>query len=323
MSTIDDSAPPPGMPTPAATVVHEIDILDLRQIFPREDHDFTPWLARTENLARLARTLDCELELIMIEAGIGAFRTDILARNVRDGTIVVIENQFRRSDHDHLGKALTYLAAHDAKTVIWLAESFADEHRATLAWLNDHTPEDVGFYAVAPRLMRIAASPPGLQFEIVVAPNRFVKTSKSSFTLDPALAPLRAAFWSYFLDQANAEPTLAACKRRYGGRLGFLWLLPPVADEWAGDEPHVLVYLTAPTRGPQGVGLEIYGRDRMAGNVETAERLEQLRTALGARGVLGLIPADLADEDSQRQAAAQLMTRAKDAVEELIGAFGG
>jgi hypothetical protein len=61
----------------------------------------------------------------------------------------------------------------------------------------------------------------------------------------------------------------------------------------------------------------------MAGNVETAERLEQLRTALGARGILGLIPADLADEDSQRQAAAQLVTRAKDAVEELIGAFGG
>ena len=112
-------------------------------MFPREDYDFTPWLGQPENLARLARSLGRELEFHALEAGTGSFRTDILARDLADGSIVVIENQFGRSDHDHLGKALTYLAAHEAKTVIWVAENFADEHRATLAWLNDHTSESL------------------------------------------------------------------------------------------------------------------------------------------------------------------------------------
>jgi hypothetical protein len=321
MPTTDDTAPPPPGTAAAGILVHEIETLDLRQIFPREDHDFTPWLAQPENLARLARTLDCDLELLKVEATTGAFRTDILARNLKDNAVVIIENQFRRSDHDHLGKALTYLAAHDAKLVVWVAETFADEHRAALAWLNDHTPEDVGFYAVAPQLMRIAGSPPGLQFEIVVAPNQFVKASKTGFTLDPGIAPLRAAFWSYFVALAEAEPALATCKRRYGGRLGFLWLLPPVAGRWAEDEPHVLVYLTAPSRGRQGIGIGVEGRSRPAGEPEFTARLEQVRAHLAANGSFGTMPADLGDKVAQREAAALLVARAKDAVQVLQSAF--
>ncbi len=321
MSPTDDPDPMPAGTVPAGIVVHEIETLDLRRIFPREDYDFTPWLARPENLARLGRALDCELELLTVEASTGAFRTDILARNLGDGTVVVIENQFRRSDHDHLGKALTYLAAHDAKTVVWVAESFADEHKAALAWLNDHTPEDVGFYAVAPQLMRIAGSPPGLQFEIVVAPNRFVKASKTGFTLDPGLMSLRSAFWSDVVALAAAEPALAACKRRYGGRLGFLWLLPPVAERWCEDEPHVLLYLTAPSRGRQGVGIGIEGRSRLAGEPELTARLEQVRAQLAATGKLGTTPAELGDAAARRAAAVLLVARAKAAVEALQGAF--
>ena len=94
---------------------------------------------------------------------------------------------------------MTYLAAHEAKIVVWLAEFFADEHRAALTWLNDNTPEDVSFYGVAPRLMRIAGSPPGLRFDIVIAPNAFVKKKKQEeHKIDEAIPALRSSFWSDF-----------------------------------------------------------------------------------------------------------------------------
>jgi hypothetical protein len=115
-------------------------------------------------LARLSRALAMDLELVGAEVSTGGFRTDIVARDRSSGEVVVIENQFGRSDHDHFGKALTYLAAHDAKSVVRIAGAFADEHRAAPAWLNDHTDEEAGFFAVVPKLMRIAGSPPGLRF---------------------------------------------------------------------------------------------------------------------------------------------------------------
>jgi hypothetical protein len=108
-------------------LVHEIEEVDLRSVFPREDRTFTPWLSHPDNLARLARALGLEIEFEAAEVGSGVFRADILARSLMDGSLVVIENQFGRSDHDHFGKAMTYLAAHGARTVVWLAETFADE----------------------------------------------------------------------------------------------------------------------------------------------------------------------------------------------------
>ena len=87
--------------------VHEIEDLPLRSLFAREDREFTPWLAETDNLARLSRTLGFEMDLTATEASTGSFRTDILATRSQDGVAVVIENQFGRSDHDHFGKSLT------------------------------------------------------------------------------------------------------------------------------------------------------------------------------------------------------------------------
>ena len=206
--------------------------------------------------------------------------------------------------------------------MIWVAEAFADEHHATLAWLNDHTPEDVGFYAVAPRLMSIAGSPPGLQFAIVVAPNRFVKVNKQTGSeIDPGIVSLRAAFWPIFVELVKAEAMLVSCALRYGGKLGFLWLLPPVAAEWVEDEPHVLVYLNAPSRGRQSVGVNVHGRSRTAIAPETAERLAQVSARLEARGILGATFADLANEIGRRETARLLVARAMEAVAQLRQVF--
>ena len=309
---------------PPEMLVHEIEELDLRTVFPREDHAFTPRLSQPENLARLARTLGLDIELKATEVGTGIFRTDILGTNLADGTTIVIENQFGRSDHDHFGKALTYLAAHDAKIVIWLAETFADEHRAALNWLNDNTPEDIAFYGIAPRLMRIAGSPPGLRFDVIIAPNSFVKSKKrEERKIDEAVGGVRKAFWSAFDEALAGERSLADCRQRYGGRLGFKWILPPVSSEWLPeDEPVCWLGITnASSRDRQGVGINLFCRD--AARPEARERLRSAIDRLQAGGIaLGVSPADLSNTTSMRAAVTELLDKAKAACHELRRAFG-
>jgi hypothetical protein len=298
--------------------VHEIEKIDLRSIFIREDRTFTPWLSQPENLARLARALGIELELKAIEASSGTFRTDILASNMIDDTTVVIENQFGRSDHDHFGKVMTYLAAHDAKTVVWIAEDFADEHRAALNWLNDNTT--VAFYGVVPRLMRIAGSPPGLQFEIEIKPNIFVKQHRGEErSIDSEIFDLRERFWPAFNQALQADDALSRCRLRFGGRLGFRWILPELSADWTADEPHVLVFIQAGKgRRGTGVGLEC----RKGARLDAEERLERAREALRARGVaLGSTPADLSETRAIDAAVSELLGRVKPALEELSRAF--
>lgn len=206
-------------PDPDEIEVHEIEELDLRTVFAREDSTFTPWLSRPQNLSRLSAALGMELELVGTELSTGAFRTDILARSVSDGGAVVIENQFGRSDHDHRGKALTYLAAHDARAVVWVAERFADEHRAALDWLNDQTPEHVGFFGVVPRLLRIGGSPPGLEFDVAVRPNALVKAVRAEGRALDLHQDLRGAFWTELqAEMAKSAPFNPAARGTGGGR---------------------------------------------------------------------------------------------------------
>jgi hypothetical protein len=122
---------------PERPIVHEVEEVDLRSVFPREDRTFNPWLSQPDNLARLARVLGIDLMFEEIEKRSDVFRTDILARARADGSTVAIENQFGRSDHDHFGKAMTYVAGHEAKTVTGLAERFADTRRRLWSALID------------------------------------------------------------------------------------------------------------------------------------------------------------------------------------------
>jgi hypothetical protein len=316
----DDGDAAASVAAPLYPTVHEIEEVDLRSVFPREDRTFTPWLSQPENLARLARALGLEIEFEAMEVNSGLFRADILSRSLADGSLIVIENQFGRSDHDHFGKAMTYLAAHEAKLVVWLAEEFADEHRAALTWLNDHTPEDVGFYAVRPRLMRIAGSPPGLQFDVVIAPNTFVKQKKrEERRIDEAIGATRARFWSALNAALDAEPSFADCQRRYGGRLGFEWLLPKLNPEWHQDEPHVLLYISAGRTNHQ-IGIGLFCRN--GARPEAEERMQHATEATERAGVpIGQTAADFSTEASMDTAVAEMVRRAKVGLNELRRAF--
>jgi hypothetical protein len=145
--------------------------VDLREIWTSEASDFTPWLAREENLAVLAETLGLDLELEAREKAVGPFRADVLCKDIGSGVWVLVENQLERTDHSHLGQLLTYASGLEAVTIVWVAARFTEEHRSTVDWLNKITDESFRFFGLEVELWRIGESPAAPKFNIVSKPN--------------------------------------------------------------------------------------------------------------------------------------------------------
>lgn len=84
--------------------------------FTSEAREFTPWLAL--NLNHISEAIGLELELEKVEIAVGPYSADILAKETVSGKYVIIENQLERTNHDHLGKAITYGSVLDATAII-------------------------------------------------------------------------------------------------------------------------------------------------------------------------------------------------------------
>jgi hypothetical protein len=147
--------------------------IDLRKIWPHEASAFTPWLAA--NIDRLGAALGLELELVTAEADVGDFSLDLLAKDLGTGRNVIVENQLTQTDHDHLGKLLTYAAGFDATAVVWVAQAIRDEHRQALEWLNQRTDTDTHFFGVVIEVLQIDDSKPAFNFKPIVLPNDWTK----------------------------------------------------------------------------------------------------------------------------------------------------
>lgn len=169
-----------------------------RMAWAHEAISFTPWLAA--NLDRLGSQLGLELELEGQEVRVGPFSADILATNVRDGHRVLIENQLEEGDHRHLGQILTYLTGLDARTVVWVATRFRDEHLSAIRWLNEHASDGASFFAVRLRVVRIGDSPFAPLFDVVERPNdwdrRLQEAAQESRDLS-AVSARRQDFWAH------------------------------------------------------------------------------------------------------------------------------
>jgi hypothetical protein len=168
--------------------------LDLRQIWPHEAGSFTPWLA--ENLEALGETVGMELELTDTEADVGDFSLDLLAKDLGTGRNVIIENQLTPTDHDHLGKLITYASAFDAAAVIWVAQVIRDEHRQALEWLNQRTREDTHFFGVVIEVFQIDDSKPAFNFKPVIFPNEWQKGGRTTTAKAPS--PRGEAYRQFF-----------------------------------------------------------------------------------------------------------------------------
>ncbi len=150
----------------------------LREGWTGEASDFTPWLARPDNIALLSEAVGIELEVESQEKNVGPFRADILCRDTLNGHYVLIENQLERTDHIHLGQLLTYAAGLEAVTIVWVAARFTEEHRAALDWLNNATTSEFNFFGLEIELWKIGSSAMAPKFNVVSKPNDWTKTVK-------------------------------------------------------------------------------------------------------------------------------------------------
>ncbi len=184
--------------------------VNLRTVWPHEADDFTPWLS--ENLDRLSEVIGIPLELEGTEVSVPPFSADIVARNPGDNSLVVIENQLEPADHTHLGQILTYLAGLQAQAVVWTARDFSDAHLAAVRWLNDHTSDDVSFFAIRVKVLRIgddASSPRSLVFDVLEKPSeweRRIRTVESSRLT--SLREFRNSFWMRYVERYPGDMQL-------------------------------------------------------------------------------------------------------------------
>lgn len=202
--------------------------VDLRDIWTSESSEFTPWLAREENLAVLGEALGIDLELEAQEKAVGPFRADILCKDIGTGAWVLVENQLERTDHSHLGQLLTYASGLEAVTIVWIAARFTEEHRSTLDWLNKITDESFRFFGLEVELWRIGDSPAAPKFNIVSKPNDWSRSvAQAARAIDEAeLSDTRVkqrSYWAAFhqaLDHA-AGPVSGGRKPQPQSWMGY------------------------------------------------------------------------------------------------------
>lgn len=150
--------------------------IDVRTVWAHEQYDFSAWLAKDENIEELGKTLGLALTDVETEKFVGGFRCDIICKDELTGKSVLIENQLEATNHDHLGKIITYASGLDASVVVWIVTSARSEHASAIEWLNKHTDDEIAFFLIEVHAYTINDSAPAPQFKIIEQPNDFVKT---------------------------------------------------------------------------------------------------------------------------------------------------
>jgi len=162
------------------TQLGKLEKVDLRKVWPHEARDFSAWLAKEENLNELGQTIGVELSLLGTEVDVGRYRIDILANDSNTDHKVVIENQLEPTNHDHLGKVITYAAGLDAKYLVWIVKDVLPEHQKAIEWLNEYLDEEIRIFLLRIEVWQIGDSAFAPKFEIVSAKNDWAAVVKRS-----------------------------------------------------------------------------------------------------------------------------------------------
>jgi len=239
-------------------MIGKIKRLPLREVWKHEALDFTRWIE--ENIDVLNEALDLDLVSAEREQGAGNFSVDLVAEDA-DGNSVIIENQLERSNHDHLGKLITYLVAIGAKTAVWIVSDPRPEHASAVTWLNQSTAGS--FYLAKVEAIQIGDSPPAPLLTLIVGPSaegREVGETKKELAERHVF---REEFWKTLLERAKTKTKIHAA-------------ISPTTSGWisAGSGMGGLGYVYVVTRHEGSVELYVdRGKDSEAENKQIFDRL--------------------------------------------------
>ena len=243
--------------------IGKLKTVPIRDLWEHEQYDFSEWLSKEENIEMLSDEIGLTLTEINKEVFVGSYRCDLVAKDETTGIKVIIENQLEATNHDHLGKIITYASGLDANVVIWIVKEAREEHRSAIEWLNNKTTKDISFFLMEIRAYKIGDSLPAPKFVIVEKPNDFVKTANTSIDsgeLSKAQAE-RLNFWNRF------NEVLISRNKPFNVRKA-------TTDHWydvalGTSEAHISITLVNKTNS---IGIEIYIND----NKELFDKLHSL-----------------------------------------------
>ena len=178
------------------------EITDLRSIWPHEALNFTPWVA--ENVDLLADAVGLDITVDETESSVGDFNVDIYASETGTDRKIIIENQLEDTDHDHLGKLITYASGKGADVVIWVVKHACEEHKAAVEWLNNHTDDKIGFFLCEIKLFQIGDSQIAPAFTVVERPNDWTKEIRKTASAN-STQQQRLEYWQAFNDYAFSD----------------------------------------------------------------------------------------------------------------------
>jgi hypothetical protein len=174
--------------------------IDLRDVWKNEQTEFTPWLSQDDNIRNLSEALNLDIKVIKTEAEIGDFNIDILAEDSFNNNKIIIENQLEITNHEHLGKLITYASNSEARNIIWIVRDYREEHKQAIDWLNENMSEDINFFLVKLELLKIDDSAPAPRFDVISSPNDWARTVKK-ISDDASLTETKVKqleFWTEF-----------------------------------------------------------------------------------------------------------------------------
>ena len=178
--------------------------VELRNVWSHEAHDFTRWLE--QNIDVLNDAIGFTLSIVERETAAGDFRVDLVAED-ESGQSVIIENQLERSNHDHLGKLLTYLTVFEAKTAIWIVKEARAEHIGVISWLNELSPS-VSFYLLKLEAVKIDDSRFAPLLTLIMGPSeeiREIGETKKEFNERDSL---RFRFFTQLIERSQQKTPL-------------------------------------------------------------------------------------------------------------------
>jgi hypothetical protein len=188
-----------------SAIIGRLERVPLRQVWEHEAYDFTQWLQ--ENIDVLNDALDLSLVNVDREQAAGSFSIDLVAEDEGGGT-VIIENQLEKSNHDHLGKLVTYLSAMGAKAAIWIVSEPRPEHVAAVAWLNESSSAE--FYMVKVEAVRIEDSKSAPLFTLIVGPSEESKDVGQTKKEIAERYGIRKRWWTQLVERAGKFTKLHA-----------------------------------------------------------------------------------------------------------------